>query len=157
MTPPTVLDAALGCDRDRVRRNTTTDVLRRIDDELHDRLSQYESASSPAVAERLRELDHEWDTDRVIELEAAATGVLGLALGTLVRTNLLAIPAFVGAALVLHAVTGRYPLMPVLRRLGVRTSREIARERYALKALRGDFVGVEAAAPASSRERTEAA
>jgi hypothetical protein len=29
--------------------------------------------------------------------------------------------------------------VPVLRRLGVRTSGEIARERYALKALRGDF------------------
>ena len=68
-----------------------------------------------------------------------------------------AIPAFVGGALVLHAVTGRYPLMPVLRRLGVRTSREIARERYALKALRGDFIGVGSAATASSHDRTEAA
>jgi len=30
----------------------------------------------------------------------------------------------------------------VLRRLGVRTAQEIASERYALKALRGDFVDV---------------
>ena len=29
--------------------------------------------------------------------------------------------------------------MPVFRRLGVRTAGEIDRERYALKALRGDF------------------
>jgi hypothetical protein len=32
--------------------------------------------------------------------------------------------------------------MPVFRRLGVRTATEIEEERYALKALRGDFRGV---------------
>ena len=31
------------------------------------------------------------------------------------------------------------PLHPVFRRLGIRTQREIELERYALKALRGDF------------------
>ena len=31
------------------------------------------------------------------------------------------------------------PPVPILRRLGVRTAREIDIERYALKALRGDF------------------
>jgi hypothetical protein len=36
-------------------------------------------------------------------------------------------------------VSGWYPLMPLFRRLGIRTAREIERERYALKALRGDF------------------
>jgi hypothetical protein len=45
----------------------------------------------------------------------------------------------VGAAVFLHATAGGYPLLPLFRRLGLRTSREIARERYALKALRGDF------------------
>jgi len=34
----------------------------------------------------------------------------------------------------------------VFRRLGVRTADEIAEERYALKALRGDFDDVEPAA-----------
>jgi hypothetical protein len=32
--------------------------------------------------------------------------------------------------------------VPILRRKGVRTRREIDAERYALKALRGDFVEV---------------
>ena len=32
--------------------------------------------------------------------------------------------------------------MPLLRRLGIRTREEIDRERYALKALAGDFAGV---------------
>jgi hypothetical protein len=41
-----------------------------------------------------------------------------------------------------HAVQGWRPPVPVFRRLGVRTREEIDRERYALKALRGDFNGV---------------
>jgi hypothetical protein len=39
----------------------------------------------------------------------------------------------------LHATTGGHPLMPLFRRLGLRSAKEIARERYGLKALRGDF------------------
>jgi hypothetical protein len=39
-----------------------------------------------------------------------------------------------------HAVQGWCPPLPLLRRLGVRTADEINEERYALKALRGDFV-----------------
>lgn len=97
------------------------------------------------VKRRLDELDREWDTDRVLETEAAGMGLVGLALGVLVRPGLLALPAFVAASVLVHAATGRYPLMPIFRRLGVRTSREIARERYALKALRGDFADMQAA------------
>ena len=40
-----------------------------------------------------------------------------------------------------HAVKGWCPPVPLFRRLGVRTCGEIERERYALKALRGDFDG----------------
>ena len=38
-----------------------------------------------------------------------------------------------------HAVQGWCPPIPILRRLGFRTSYEIEEERAALKALRGDF------------------
>jgi hypothetical protein len=41
-----------------------------------------------------------------------------------------------------HAVQGWCPPIPVLRRFGFRTADEINRERYALKALRGDFDGI---------------
>ena len=41
-----------------------------------------------------------------------------------------------------NPVQGWCPPVPVFRRLGVRTREEIDRERYALKALRGDFRGV---------------
>jgi hypothetical protein len=126
---------------DRVRRHTGAEVLRRIDDVALASLTR--CAESPAETDRrLAELDREWDTDRALETEAAAMGLIGLALGAFVRKQLLALPAIVATAVLLQATTGRYPLMPLFRRLGLRTSKEIARERYALKALRGDFAGM---------------
>ncbi len=126
---------------DRVRRHTAQEVLRRIDGATMANLTK--CAESPAQADRrLAELDREWDTDRALEVEAATMGLVGLALGAFVRKRLLALPVIVAGAVLIQATTGRYPLMPLFRRLGLRTSKEIARERYALKALRGDFSGM---------------
>jgi hypothetical protein len=105
----------------------------------HLQLRHFAAAPSGDIARRLEALDREWDTDRAIELEASLVGLAGLALGALVDRRLLALPATVGAAVLLHAITGWYPWLPLFRRLGVRRQREIQRERYALKALRGDF------------------
>ena len=123
---------------DRARKHTAESVLRRIDDDTAQHL--HEHADNPAlVSERLATLDREWDLDRVIEAEASVMGLVGLALGLFARREFLAVPIVVGSAVFLYATTGRYPLLPIFRRLGVRTAGEIARERYALKALRGDF------------------
>lgn len=128
---------------DRIRRHTAAEVLRRIDDTTVAKLAA--AAAAPAqIDRRLVELDREWDTDRALETEAAAMGLAGLALGAFVRKEFLAWPAIVAAAVLVQTTAGRYPLMPLFRRLGLRTAREIARERYALKALRGDFAGIDA-------------
>lgn len=130
---------------DRVHAHTAAEVLRRIEDSTTASLLNCAEAPAETVARRIDALDREWDTDRVLETEAAGMGLLGLALGALVRPQLLLLPGLVAAGMLLHATTGRYPLMPLFRRLGVRTSREISRERYALKALRGDFAGMDGA------------
>jgi len=52
------------------------------------------------------------------------------------------LPTVVLSFLLLHAIQGWCPPVPVLRRLGIRTREEIDRERYALKALAGDFAGL---------------
>lgn len=127
---------------DRVRTHTAAAVLRRIDDRTRGNVADYADADPGVIARRLDELDREWDSDRLIEAEASATGLAGLALGVLVAPALLGVTALAAGAVFAHAVAGWYPWMPVLRRLGVRSGREIARERYALKALRGDFVAI---------------
>jgi hypothetical protein len=123
---------------DRVRRHTAASVLRRIDDDTVSHLAEVARRPDSAPG-RLHALDREWDVDRVLETEAASVGLLGLGLGVLVSPRYLAVPAVVGAAVLLFAARGLYPLLPLFRRLGVRSAREIERERYAVKALRGDF------------------
>jgi hypothetical protein len=63
----------------------------------------------------------------------------GLVLAVTASRKWLLLPAVVQTFFLQHAVQGWCPPLPVLRRLGVRTAGEINEERYALKALRGDF------------------
>lgn len=149
---------------DRARRRTAGEVLRRIDGDMAARLHHCAEGGDGVAGGQLHRLDREWDTDRTIVAEAASVGLVGLALGVWVQPRWLLLPALAGAGLLVHATTGRYPLMPLLRRLGVRTAREIERERYAVKALRGDFALVPDAAsqpadrgasPAASRRADE--
>jgi len=123
---------------DRARRHTARSVLRRIDGVTVDHLAA--AIDRPeSVGPRLAELDAEWDLDRTIETEAAVMGLVGLALGTFVNRKFLVLPAAVGTGVLLFGWFGVYPLLPLFRRLHIRTGGDIQRERYALKALRGDF------------------
>lgn len=124
---------------DRVRANTETVVNDRIDGDTERRLRHFAAQPATATLGRLEELDREWDLERVLELEAASMGLMGLALSAFVNKRLLVLPGFVSAMLFLHATQGWYPLLPIFRRLGLRSRNEIDHERYALKAMRGDF------------------
>lgn len=102
----------------------------------------------------LRALDGEWDVERVLELNASILALTGIALGALVDKRWLWLPAAVTGFLALHAVQGWCPPIPLLRRMGVRTQREIEVERHALKLLRGDYR--ELSDPDEAREIPEA-
>jgi hypothetical protein len=92
-----------------------------------------------AIEQRLAELDREWDIERTLEANAATASLVGLTLGATVDRKWFVLPFVVAGFLLQHAVQGWCPPVPVFRRLGFRTEREIDEERYALKALRGDF------------------
>ena len=64
----------------------------------------------------------------------------GLALGIFVDRRFLVLPVAVAAFLLQHALQGWCPPLPLLRRLGVRTTAEIHQEILALRILRGDFI-----------------
>jgi hypothetical protein len=127
--------------RRRVRRNTDEAINRRIDRQRA-RSILYFSAHPEQIAERLDELDYEWDIERIIEANAATLVLAGTAIGVASKRKMLALPLLVGGFLLQHAVQGWCPPVPILRRLGFRTADEINAERYALKALRGDFNAV---------------
>lgn len=129
---------------DRVQNHTSNAVNSMIHEEMLERLV-YFALHPGRIGERLAELDREWDIERALEANAATVALSGLALGIFSDRRWLALPVFVAGFLLQHAVQGWCPPLPMLRRLGFRTSHEIDQERYALKALRGDFQKVDRA------------
>lgn len=140
----------------RISRNTAGAVNRRIA-ERTERNVAILAAHPERIDRRLRELDEEWDTERVLEANAATLALGGTVLGILEDRRFLALPVVVTAFLLQHALQGWCPPLPVIRRLGVRTAEEINRERMALKALRGDFAAIGQAVASDPRARAEAA
>ncbi|WP_236994188.1 hypothetical protein [Candidatus Methylomicrobium oryzae] len=124
---------------DRVRANTSEAVNRRIDRAIEARVREYAQKSSEEITRRIDELDREWDIERLLETNASALAFIGLSLGVTKNIKWLLLPAVVLPFLFQHALQGWCPPVPILRRLGIRTRKEIDREKYALKALRGDF------------------
>ncbi len=124
---------------DRVRAHTAQEVLDDIDQEIRKRIQFYATLSEDAITRRIEELDREWDIERYLEANASSLAFTGLMLGSSVNKKFLYLTGGVLLFLFQHAVQGWCPPVPVLRRLGVRTRREIDWEKFALKALRGDF------------------
>ncbi len=123
---------------ERVARNTAEAINQRIRAATAERLTYYADHLDEIDA-RLHDLDREWDIERTIEANASTIAFTGIALGVTVDKRWLLLPALVSAFLFQHATQGWCPPVPILRRMGVRTADEINQERYALKALRGDF------------------
>lgn len=116
-----------------------------------------EGAPAAEIDQRLQALASEWDVERLLQTNASVIVLLGLTLATTVSRKFLLLPAGVFGFFLQHALQGWCPPIPVFRRLGVRTQREIERERHALKALRGDFDTVPAKDAAPTSERVRAA
>ena len=132
----------------RVPASTPPQVNERIRAATCANIARY-AGDRAAIARRLAELDREWDIERVTMLSATIDAWLTLALGVWRgRRWLVGGLALLGGATLAHTLVGQCPSLPLYRRLGVRTREEIDWERYALKALRGDFAGLQGAADA---------
>jgi hypothetical protein len=127
----------------RVAEQTADSINESIRRKTDENIAHYAAGGPDAISRRLKELEQEWDIERALEANAAFVTLLGVVLGTTVDRRWFVLPGIVGAFLLQHALQGWCPPLPVLRRLGIRTSTEIDYERYALKALRGDFRNLE--------------
>jgi len=124
---------------ERVPINTSCEINAQIGRSTEERVARFEAASAEQIDGRLDELAAEWDIERAIEANASSILLGGVGLAALVDRRFLVLPALVAGFLLQHAVQGWCPPVPILRRMGFRTQAEIDEERYALKALRGDF------------------
>lgn len=141
---------------DRVRTHTRPEINARLDDRMRDRLLNYATASDGDIAKRIEALDAEWDIERYVEVLGPGIALAGLLLGVLGKRRWLLLPVAVLGLLAQHAVQGHCAPVALLRSLGVRTRREIDEERFALKALRGDFGGLPPDAPRNRVSRVDA-
>ena len=147
MLPPTtrrVADNSSAVANARIRQRTEKTVI-------------YYARNPELIEMRLRVLDQEWDIERVLETSASSVSLAGFVLALARRDRRwLLLPLGASAFLLQHALQGWCPPVPLLRRLGMRTSAEIDAERYALKALRGDFAK-DANRPATFRQMAQRA
>lgn len=130
---------------DRVPAHTAEEINEQIRRQTEANIAHYARAGSAAIERRLKELDEEWDIERTLEANAATASLIGLTLGATVDRRWFLFPAVVAGFLLQHALHGWCPPLPIFRRWGIRTASEIDYERYALKALRGDFERVRGA------------
>ncbi|ACB73879.1 YgaP family membrane protein [Opitutus terrae] len=127
---------------DRVRRHTTPNSLRAIDETTRDNIRHFGRQPRAVVDARISELERTWDIERVLETNASLLALTGAVLGVTTNKKWFWLTAGVLGFLTQHALVGWCPPIPVFRRLGVRTQNELDQERYALKAVRGDFADV---------------
>lgn len=148
---------------DRVRDHSAHVVNRRIVREIDANVERCLRDGRDAVIQRLTELDHEWDIDRVLMANFAVVGGTAYAVGLdrfahrpfwglgRRRKGWL---YFVGAQLgflFMHAAVGWCPPVVFWRRLGVRTKTEIEAERALLQsAIEPELKSVDGLAPLSA-------
>lgn len=94
------------------------------------------------IEKRLIDLDNEWDIEGILQMAAAGITLSGVLISGKQKRGWLALPIVASTFLLTHAITGWAPPVPLLKALGFRARAEIDKEKYALKALRGDFANI---------------
>lgn len=122
----------------RVEEHTASPSNKKIQARIQQNISTFTNGSPVAIEDRLEELDKEWDIERLLQTNFAIVSLLGLTLSRWSPKWLL-LTAGAAGFMVQHALQGWCPPLSAFRRLGVRTYKEIDDERFALKALKGDF------------------
>jgi hypothetical protein len=108
-------------------------------DSVKDSVRFYGSLGPQAVADRLKALEDEPELETVATLGMAGIGVLALVFGIL-GSRIWRLLAWAALPLIFAHARGRLSAPgEFLKTLGLRSRKEIEEEKYALKALRGDF------------------
>jgi hypothetical protein len=107
---------------------------------LEQRLACLADAGRPAITERLEEIEREWSAGRMTKATIGVGIVAGLALTALTMNSWwLILPTLGGLLLLQYLFTRSSWLGATFREMGYRSGAEIDQEKFALKALRGDF------------------
>lgn len=107
---------------------------------LEQRLACLADAGHQAITERLEEIEREWSAGRATKATIGVIVVAGMAVAALTMNAWwLILPAVGGLLLLQYLFTRSSWLGATFREMGFRSGAEIDQEKFALKALRGDF------------------
>ena len=134
---------------ENVRKVTSKRKNAAIDQLTLSNIRKYSGKSPDEISQRIRELDKEWDIERVLDLGMSALALSGIASSLVINRYSIILPMLLLLFFIWHALEGWCPPIPLLRHFKVRTRPEIDREKYALKAIRGDFDDLSASMDAS--------
>jgi hypothetical protein len=129
-------------DGEHVRKVTSAKQNAVIDQTILLNIQEHAKKSSAEISRRIKTLDKEWDIERVLDLNMSAMALCGITVSLLFNKYSIILPIILLLFFIWHAFQGWCPPIPVLRFFKVRTRAEIDREKYALKAMRGDFKGL---------------
>jgi len=110
---------------------------------LEARLACLADAGRQAITERLEEIEREWSAGRATKATIGVVVIAGLALAGLTGNAWwLLLPSTGGLLLLQYVFTRSSWLGATFREMGLRSGADIDEEKFALKALRGDFRGL---------------
>jgi hypothetical protein len=127
---------------ENVRKVTAEAKNAVIDQMILSNIRKYSGKSSEEISQRVKELDKEWDIERVLDLSMSVLALSGITSSLLFNEASIILPILLLLFFIWHAFQGWCPPIPLLRHFKIRTRPEIDREKYALKAMRGDFKGL---------------
>jgi hypothetical protein len=136
---------------DRVRRYTSAEMLRQIEERIEHNIKFYAAQPTEVVEQRIAELEREWSIERYLQVNVCTVGLLTTFLALTSNRKWAVLTCGALGFFLYHGLRGFDPPIPLLRRMGIRTRKEIDREKYALKALLGEF----RAAPIERRQMPE--
>jgi hypothetical protein len=123
-----------------VRKNTSAQKNQRIDQRIKQNIEEYRHKSPEEISKRITQLEKEWDIERALDLSMSAMAISGIVSSLIISPYSIVLPIILLLFFIQHAFQGWCPPLPLLRKFKVRTRSEIDQEKYALKALRGDFI-----------------
>lgn len=124
---------------EHVRKVTSDKQNTAIDEITLLNIKGYAGKSPAEISQRIKALDKEWDIERVLDFNMSALALCGITLSLVFSNYSIILPILLLLFFIWHAFQGWCPPIPILRFFKIRTRPEIDREKYALKAMRGDF------------------
>lgn len=119
----------------KVKLNTDDGINNEIERKTAHNINKYDRKTEEEIGRRIKELNYEWDTERVLELNFASIVLISSLLGLLGNKKWMALSGITSVFMIQHSLQGWCPPLPIIRRIGIRTAEEITKEKDALRKL----------------------